>query len=84
MANQIYLSFPRSSVGTQFWTLQRPDLEQGHEPKPIFIVPTLQRGNAVLDAPASRTTQCSMHMTSRPSNGTGGRHRFPTRRVDKR
>ena len=30
-----YLSFPRSSVGTQFWTLQRPDLEQGHEPKPI-------------------------------------------------
>ena len=30
-----YLSFPRSSVGPQFWTLQRPDLEQGHEPKPI-------------------------------------------------
>ena len=30
-----FLSFPRSSVGTQFWTLQRPDLEQGHEPKPI-------------------------------------------------
>ena len=29
------LSFPRSSVRTQFWTLQRPDLEQGHEPKPI-------------------------------------------------
>ena len=30
-----HLSVPRSSVGTQLWTLQRPDLEQGHEPKPI-------------------------------------------------
>ena len=24
-----------SAMGTQFWTLQRPDLEQGLEPKPI-------------------------------------------------